>query len=437
MTDPWRLDQPMAACPDPPDPLPPRLARLAALTESVVMPDDWTSIEREELPEVAALMERGWRYLDDDPRYALLPAIWPLELRCWLPDRRPKMVTTFDGVNPARVMPAALARPTTHREHEIQEAADAGFPPPPTDRIWFLRPPWPFIGLKMLLWLIDRRVQETTDQWDQGTYTRVAADMLQWEEARLRAWWTGEHAETSKAWESQGRIGEDAVELVCVAIGPPDRLRLVGLTDGQVVTWCHSVGLTGPAAVERILAWRSLGFPAEAPADLYRLRDLSVEEIRPWLAAGFSIPEMIETHGMPLAQAISWRTLGFSATRVRRFLNADDTITAEEVEAFQRSGVTEPRLTEWIEYGFAAADAAAYIDLGVQPNEARVWRSRGRGPADVSPGQTLPPGYERGGWVAPAGTPMRDVEHFVPDPPGTRGCKAARAREHTGRRRPQ
>jgi hypothetical protein len=63
-----------------------------------------------------------------------------------------------------------------------------------------------------------------------------------------------------------------------------------------------------------------------------------------------------------------------------------------------------------------------------------VWRSLGLGPADVKPGEHLPPG-DRGqrGWISRdrAEATSRDRFHEVDDPPGTRGS-LAQLRQSTG-----
>ena len=98
---PWGLDEAAALHPEPPEPLPPQLAKLAALTGPELVTDgaEWDSPGPEALPEVAALLAQGWRFIGGDSRYVFLPAIWPTGLRCWLPDRMPKTYSSFDGQN--------------------------------------------------------------------------------------------------------------------------------------------------------------------------------------------------------------------------------------------------------------------------------------------------------------------------------------------------
>ncbi len=433
MDDPWGLHEPAAPHPEPPDPLPPQLAKLAALTapHMVVDGEDWDSPGVEALPEVAALIEQGWRPVGSDPRYSLLPAVWPTELRCWLPDRMPKVYSSFDGQT-VRIIPAGQSchpgHPGHAADHSAELAAEAGLPIPPTGRIWLLRSPWPRVGLKMVLALLARRSDEG-GRYESADFLAAARELLALDETRLREWWTGEEAEAATAWEAAGLVGEDVVELVHGGIGPDDFARLAGLTAEQAAAWrWAAAGESAQDAVNRAVFFRSLGLPSIPPPNLYRLHDLTEDDLRVWVDAGFDVPTMIGFAGVAVDQAVEWRQHGYSAAQMQDVLQADPTMTAAEVDAFAAAGIVGRHRLDWIVRGFGASEALAYDERDVQPNEARVWRSMGLGPADVPTGLHLPSGYQRGGWAMSAGTRMRDAEHSVRDPPGTRGALAEQSR---------
>ena len=436
MDDPWGVNEPPAPHPYPPEPLPPQLAKLAALTAPHVVADgeNWDNPGPEVLPEVAALLIQGWRLLDGDPRHVMLPAIWPRELRCWLPDRLPQVSMSFDGQQSIVFPSDQPLHPRPRRmmdfDYKTELAAEVGLPKAPPGRIWLLKSPCPWLGLKMVLRLFVHRAAEQ-DEHEASAVFAAAREMLQWDESELRAWWRGEEADAALAWQEQGRVGEEVVELVCAGIDPDAFARLPGLTPEQAAQWrWAAAGDSLQDAVDRAVFFRSVGLPADPPGDLYRLADLSPDDIRDWLAAGFDVPTMVELTGITLNQAISWREHGYTSAQTQQLLQADPALTPAEADEFAAAGIIGQHRMEWIQEGFGAADAAGFDEDDVQPNEARVWRSKSLGSADVRPGQHLPPGYELGGWIISAGMRMRDVEHSVTDPPDTRGAAAARRREH-------
>ena len=119
MDDPWGLNEPAAPHPDPPDPLPPQLAKLASLAAPHVVAEgeDWENPGPRALPEVAALLAQGWALPEPDGPYAFLPAVWPPELRCWLPDRLPRISGWFDG-RTSMVVPAEPVLPPGPRRDD-------------------------------------------------------------------------------------------------------------------------------------------------------------------------------------------------------------------------------------------------------------------------------------------------------------------------------
>ena len=250
MDDPWGAHEPAAPHPDPPEPLPAALAQLAALPEPRTVEDwaDWEIPGPEALPEVAALMRSGWRLLEADPRHTLLPAVWPSHRRCWLPDRMPKVYTSFDG-RTSRIIPVGQAcHPGPGRgpaaPDDAELAAEAGLPAPPKGRIWLLRSPWSWVGLKVVLLLIGLRRDEL-DAADSSGFVLAAREILGWDEKELRTTWTGAEADAARDWEALGRVGEDVVELVLAGIGPEFFFRMPGLSPNEAATWrCAAAGRT-------------------------------------------------------------------------------------------------------------------------------------------------------------------------------------------------
>lgn len=407
--------------------LPPQWQWAAALTERVELVDGvvWDGAEVSDLPGVAALLADGWRTLAD-PRAQLLPAVWPAGFRCWVPDRRPHLATQFDGVRSWGVPEALLPSTTRRAAEEAELVAEAGLPPRPSGRIYLVRSPFLWVGVKMLLRLIGRYAEQSSDVYPgPSEWTAAAAELLQWDQEQLRSWWTGADADAAHAWAADGRTGQDVDEFICSALTPDDRARLPDLDDEQVITWCHAVALAGGAAVDRIVLWRSVGLFSPPEHTLHYLQGLADEHIRTWFAAGLD-PEWIRTGlNLTLQEIITWRDCGFTPHEVDVLRDNDEWITPAETSAFRAVGITDAQRMAWIRSGFDAATAAEFTRRGVRANEARVWRSRDLGPSDVTQGQTLPPGYVLRGWTLFAGQTMRDVEHSVTDPPGTRGRTAA------------
>ena len=181
MDDPWGLDQPPAVVAT--EPLPPRLAALAAITSRVEW-EDREFARPEELPEVAALVAAGWYALDDAPYVAALPAVWPREHRCWVADRRPKV--TF--VNERWAEPWTAE---TYEWVEADRASDArllGLPDPPRGRLWLLRTPWPGISVDEAFGAFRERMEERGLRERGDHLALVAREMLAWPEVLVRTY---------------------------------------------------------------------------------------------------------------------------------------------------------------------------------------------------------------------------------------------------------
>ncbi|MFI0449253.1 hypothetical protein [Actinomadura sp. 6N118] len=190
MNDPWGVATPAANDGEAVEPLPPRLAELAALNgKRFIEPGErWPFAKPEELPEVQALAGEEWQPLDDAPLYCCLPAVWPVSHRCWVADRLPKFSRAYCGEQ-------SWLEPWDDKTHQdvgaftAGLAAECGLPAPPPGRIWLLRSPWPSIESQVVLRLLARRCDERAlDMTAQGI-TEAARDVLTWSDARASEWW--------------------------------------------------------------------------------------------------------------------------------------------------------------------------------------------------------------------------------------------------------
>jgi hypothetical protein len=434
MDDTWGDALPSATAGKPVEPLPPRLAALAALTgKRILAPDErWAWPAAEELPEVRVLTDAGWRPLERAPLYWCLPAVWPAEHRCWVPDRLPKISQGFDGRR-TWLEPWDMAMRQSTYADLTEEAARCGLPAPPVGRLWLVRSPWASIGVQVVLWLLARRCEQRGLPDTTAGITETARELLFWPEDELWEWWSGPDADVARAWRSRGRAGEEVAGLVLAELGPREADALMGgeqgLSQEQAVAWCEAVGETGRAAVARVRAWRALGLSADPPYDPgMMLARVPPEQAVEWLAAGFGIGDIGEFGDLSLASAVRWRDSGFAPSQARRLLEADGTLTPEEAAVFDAVGIAADERLRWVEDGFDAAEARAWTDLGVLPGEARVWRSIGQGPQDarqylLAGRGPLPPEVQVG-WTAMGSLERADRRYGVTDPPGTRGRTA-------------
>jgi len=385
-----------------------------------------------DLPEVQALMAGGWEPLEGAPLFSNLPAVWPAEHRCWVPDRLPRLVRLWDGARwRARPWDGDLfARDAAER---AASARACGLEPPPDGRLWLLRSPWPTIGVDVVLHLIARRADELGLDLTTEGFTAAAPELLARSEDEIWEWWAPQQDHPARQWRAQGRVGRDAAPVVLAGLSPADLSRLLaplpdgaGLSEPQALSWCSAVGETGHEAVRRIRAWRSVGLPVDPPDGCLVLTE-EPAAFDAWFAAGFELTviEFLARFGLPAA--LQWRSAGYEAAAARALLLADPTLTPGEARAFTTAGVPDADRELWVESGFSAAEAVAWSQAGVLPNEARVWRSCGLSPADAATrprsgddhGPVLPPGVNLG-WAG-FGPGRAGREYGVTDPPGTRG----------------
>lgn len=442
MDDPWGRDTPPALTGEPP-PLPPRLAELAALTEPrELAPGERFAFPRAvELPEVQSLAAEGWRPLEPADAFICLPAVWPAEHRCWVPDRLPRVSSAFCMGGAHRIVPWDAGDRTWIAEERTARVAECGFPPEPTGRIWLLRSPWPSLGLEVVLSIIASRADKLLGNPGYVEITAVARELLTWSEEQVWDSWQGPTAEAARQWRRQGRVGDTVADVVLRGLTPDDVEALtgpagLGLNEAQAVAWSTAVEGLGEHAVRRIQGWRDLGLPPDPPSEMEQLVGVDPGKAAAWLGAGFALDDFVILRGLSLERAISWRGAGFDAADTRRLLRADWMLTPEEVRAFIDVGIAEDHGIAWIEAGFTADEARAWIDVDVLPEEARVWRSVGQGPEDARPhrengGGPLPPDV-RVGWFG-YGQERADRRYSVTDPPGTRGRAAREQAEHAAR----
>lgn len=442
--DPWGSDlRPVRQ--GAPAPLPPRLAALADLaTEGRTLRlepgERWVFPAASELPEVQQLAVRGWHPAPDAPYWHFLPAVWPGEHRCWLPDRLPRVSVVSNGTDGV-IVPWTEELAEEQYAQTVAEAREAGLPAPPRGRLWLLRSPWPSIGFAVALRVIDSFTQPSGAPRPGEDRRRVAAvrQVLSWPEEELWSRWHGASARTAAAWRARGRTGEEVSDLILEELSPELMARLAtptsrggaGLDERQAIAWTRTVYARGNEAVTRVIAWRAHGLPADPPRDDHDvLADMTPADLDAWEAAGFGFAELGAWWPVGLNRAQAWRAAGFTAQETARLLSADPRLTPEEALAFETHNIGRDWWERWVESGFTAPQARAWTDLDIFPGEARVWRSMQLGPEEArrrreAGSGPLPDGAEAG-WFDHGH--RRDDRHYgVVDPPGTRGRLAQQA----------
>ncbi|EWT03520.1 hypothetical protein N865_17035 [Intrasporangium oryzae NRRL B-24470] len=453
--DPWGLaDAPAVAVADL-EPLPAVLAEIAAaldLGERIPV-DEGAHVDRpsaRDLPEVDALVRQGWEPLpvmSFGSDLGLLPVVWPVEHRCWLHDRVPAFGVCSYGPGETYIEPD-MRNPQRQHWELARTARSLGLAPPPGGRLWLLRSPWEGISTSSLLLAIRQRRDADGLGWDAVAMLRAAEQVLEQGEATLWETWSGRQADAARAWRLHGSTGADVDRWIRLGLGPEDLTVLTsspadggaGLAPDEVRDWCAAVTTGGEPRdedVARIIAWRRIGLPSDAP--VRRLTGVMFERepahVRAWLEAGLTVGDIVAWEADDLSRALRWREAGIDAQAARALTLADPTLTPEEAQAFDAVGIERPARLRWVEAGFSAAEARAWTDVDVVAAEARVWRSLGKGPDDAraeraSGGGALPLGVELG-WAS-TGAGRDDVNYGVTDPPGTRGQTAAISMEAVG-----
>lgn len=467
--DPWGVDETPAVDPARVAPLPPRLAELAALRGPRPVHDDDRWPDARELPEVQQLESEGWQVLEPAPMLLCLPAFWPRDLRCWVPDRLPRVVKESRTDRAGRTVAAEL-RPATEEdlagddEHTDHCARFAGLPPAPRRRLWLLRSPWP--ETFPLPWLLNALQdiayagagsQPESDPLAAAA-SRLLADVSEDGARRILAEWEGDVADAAAQWRAQADPLPEHVRLALAGVGPDvlSRVRAalakVGLPEDDAVPLLLA---TGP---NDALEW--LPLLAEGLTSLTELsaEPLAVEvnHAAPLLRAGWALGDSRRLPDPRTGWDVAgWRATGLTARCVGGLLRHRPTLRPDELDAWAAEGVDAETLIDvlhadpstvpaewvafassglprdvaldWLAHGFDAEQAVAWEAADVVPAEARAWRARGLRVADVprregSVGPVLPDGW----WVAAgSGDDRRSRTWSVTDPPGTRGRVAA------------
>ncbi|MBC9821306.1 hypothetical protein [Terrabacter sp. MAHUQ-38] len=447
--DPWGRSEPPVVAEVDLAPLPPSLATIAAALESgeqLPAPEGGRSQwpRADDLPEVQELAAAGWAPLSPlelGSDVGLIPAVWPAAHRRWLPDRLPSYGVVSHGDHQSFIEPDTH-NPERARWELARLARSVGLPPPPKSRLWLLRSPWPGTRIGSLLLLIRHARDAEGTGWDAVGMMRAAERVLAGTEEQAWARWRGPEADAARAWRGVAQSDPDVDPWVALGFGP-DHVETLEreLADGgaqlsrrQALAWGEVMAMFGRTpedAVGRVVAWRKIGLPADAP--VWRLAsvmfDRQPSDVAPWLEAGITPEDLAVWEAEDLPRALRWRDAGFDSRQARELTIADPTVTPEEALAYDAAGISRRVRARWVATGFSPSDARAWTDLDVVASEARVWRSRGLGPGDARAQRDsgtrgpLPAGFE-GGWAA-VGPDRDDMNFGVIDPPGTRGQAAA------------
>ncbi|WP_434742062.1 DUF5956 family protein [Micromonospora sp. SH-82] len=109
------------------------------------------------------LIEQGWELAPDAPMLAFLPAVWPADLRTWVPDRSTRHEqrwTTDPATGESRSFTAQSSTTLVEEvENDIDALlAEAGILDRPRGRIWLLKPPAGFASLEAFLQHVGHQV---------------------------------------------------------------------------------------------------------------------------------------------------------------------------------------------------------------------------------------------------------------------------------------
>lgn len=417
------------------------------------------------------LESEGWQVLEPAPMLLCLPAFWPRHLRCWVPDRLPRVVKESRTDRTGRTVAAEL-RPATEEdlarddEHTDHCARLAGLPPAPRRRLWLLRSPWPeTFPLPWLLTALQDISQVPAGAQPESdplaaAASRLLADASADGERQILTEWEGDVADAAAQRRAQADPPSEHVRLTLAGVGPDALSRTraalakVGLPEDDAVPLLLATGPNDalrwvPVLAERLTSTSELSvepFAVDvdhaAPllragwtlGDARRLPDPRTGwDVGGWRATGLSarcVGGLLRLRPTLRPEELdAWAAEGVHAETLIDVLYADPSTVPAEWEAFDSSGLPRDVALDWLAHGFDAAQAAAWEAVGVVPAEARVWRAQGLGVADVrqragDSGPVLPEGW----WMAAgSGDDRRSRMWSVTDPPGTRGRVASNA----------
>jgi hypothetical protein len=264
---------------------------------------------------------------------------------------------------------------------------------------------------------------------------RVAKDVLTWTQERALEACPAQTRELLDAWAQAGRVGESAATVIEQHLGPADlddALGRTGLDEQTLLDWLASLQSDlDEDAITFISSWRSTGLPGNPPSGAIRFTGRDPAELRAWLNAAFDLNGVAHLEHAGLETAIRWRDARFNEADTYELLRSDPALTPEEARAFDSAGLARDRRREWIYLGFSAIQAEGWAGTGVTPTEARLWRACDKQPADVQPGQRIPPQLvEDRTDMSVLRTAYGEISYpewdDLEDPPGTRGRRARR-----------
>ncbi|MFI7075350.1 DUF5956 family protein [Micromonospora sediminicola] len=120
----------------------------------------------EQLPEVRELTGQGWQLAPDAPGYVFLPAVWPSELRTWVPDRATRYEQWYEqDPKTHRVIGEQTVRCSGESRNETDNDHDwslerVGITGRPRRRLWLLKPPPGYASVDEVLNEVWRRAQQ-------------------------------------------------------------------------------------------------------------------------------------------------------------------------------------------------------------------------------------------------------------------------------------
>ncbi|SCF20257.1 DUF5956 family protein [Micromonospora mirobrigensis] len=146
---------------------------------------DADGLTPEQLPEVRELTARGWQLASDAPMLVFLPAVWPRELRTWVPDRATRYEWWYEQDPKTRqVIREQTVRSSWESRNEVENdndalLAEAGVTGRPRARLWLLKPPPGFASVDDFLAELGRRADAAgIDGACSAPYVRFTAELL-------------------------------------------------------------------------------------------------------------------------------------------------------------------------------------------------------------------------------------------------------------------